>query len=421
MLSRLTALAVSMALLGAACGNATSSGGGSRGETQGVTSSQIRIGSLAAITGPLGNQYAPIADGVEAYIDMVNAEGGVDGRTIVMVARLDDASNPSQDISQAQALNDQYKVFAVVGVATPLFLAGTYLGQSGVPTFGWNVNPEWSGPPSLFGEKGSYIDFTGASPVPVAYLGRRLGVTKVGIIAYDVAQSQQCAVGFSNSYKKFGFRVVFEDTSLPFGTTNIDADIQRMKQSGVQLVSTCLDDTGNVLLSRSLNEAGLHPYQYWPNGYDQQTLMQYTGLMQGVFLSEDFTPFQAASTSPGLRLFLAEMHRYFPRDDISEVELAGWINADLFVQGLRAVGRDLTRSRLVAAINSITDFTADGIWPAQSPIDWQRAHTTISYPIDCTAYVQVRGDAFVPVFGTPSDPFVCVNHYATSLPTGSTS
>lgn len=416
MRSRWVALAVSAALIGAGCGNAKATSGGSGSDSQGVSSAEIKIGSLAAITGPLGNQYAPIADGVEAYIDMINDQGGVDGRKIVMVAKLDDATNPSRDIAQAQALNDQYKVFAIVGVATPLFPAGTYLGQNGVPTFGWNVNPEWAGPPSLYGEKGSYLDFTGVSPLPTPYLASKLHVTKVGTLAYNVPQSQDCAVGSANSYKKYGQDVVFQDTSLPFGTTNIDADLQRMKRSGVQLVGTCMDPTGNVLLARGAQEAGLHIYQYWPNGYDQQTLQQYGSLMNGVYLAQDFTPFEAASTSPGMQQFLQQMKLRFPHDQISEVELAGWINANLFVDGLKAVGQDLTRSKLVAAINNITNFTANGIWATQSPINWKYAHTARSPGPDCVAFLQVQNGKFVPVFGTATDPFVCIDHFATTLP-----
>lgn len=417
MRAKLTALGMSVLLLAAACGNASSSSGGSGGETQGITNTEIKIGSLAAITGPLGNQYAPITDGVESYIDMVNAQGGVDGRKIVMVAKLDDATNPSRDISQAEALNEQYKVFAVVGVATPLFPAGTYLGQNNVPTFGWNVNPEWSPYPSLFGEKGSWLDLTGVSPVPLPYLAHRLHLQKVGVLAYNVSQSQQCATQTANSMKKYGFNVVFLDSSLPFGTTNIDADLQRMKQSGVQLMATCMDPTGNVLLARGIQEAGLHITQYWPNGYDQDTLDTYRQLMTGVYFGQGFVPFEAASASPGLQVFLQQLHQRFPGDKPSEVELAGWINANLFVDGLKAVGRDLTRSKLVAAINNITDFTANGIWPAQAPINWKYAHTTITpgQP-DCVAYLQVQNGKFVPVWGTATDPFICINHYATTLP-----
>ena len=411
------ALAALVVLLAAGCGNTnSSSGGGSGGETQGITSTEIKVGSLAAITGPLGNQYAPVVDGVESYLDMINAQGGVDGRKIVMVAKLDDATNPSRDISQAQALNQQYKVFAVVGVATPLFPAGTYLGQHNVPTFGWNVNTEWSPYPSLFGEKGSYLDFS-PGPVPLPYLATKLHLTKVGVLAYNVSQSQQCATSTAASIKKFGLDLAFEDSSLPFGTTNIDADLQRMKQSGVQLMATCMDPTGNVLLSRGLQEAGLHVAQYWPNGYDQDTLNTYKQLMQGVYLGTGFVPFEAASSSPGTQQFLQQLSIHFPQDKPAEVEQAGWINAELFVDGLKAVGRDLTRTKLINAINAMHAFTANGIWPAQSPIDWQYAHTsrTPGQP-DCTAFVQVQNGKFVPVFGTSTDPFVCINHEATTIP-----
>jgi len=410
---RWAAVAVAGLLVGA-CSNAGPPGTG-RAETQGVTSTEIRVGSLTAATGPLGNQYAPISDGVEAYIDMINDAGGVAGRRIKLAAKLDDATSPSRDIAQARALNEQDKVFAVVGVATPVFPGAKYLGANNVPTFGWTVNPEWSGPASLFGEDGSFVDFTGAGPL-LPYLAKKVGASKVGTLAYNVAQSQDCATGQANSFRKYGLDYPFQDTSLPFGTTDINADIQRMKQSGVQFMATCMDATGNVLMSRGIRQNGLNITQYWPNGYDQQTLDQFPDLMEGVYLESSFTPFEAASTSPGMEQFLSEMHRRFPRTPISEVVLAGWINAHLFVDGLKAVGRDLTRSKLIAAINNIHDFTADGIWPKQSPIDWAYSHTRLTPYPDCAAFIQVQHGRFVPVFGTPGDPFVCIDHNVTVLP-----
>ena len=422
---RTVAVAALILLVGGACGNA-STGGASKSptgsasgtggrETQGVSSTEIKVGSLASITGPLGNQYAPISDGVEAYLDMINDQGGVYGRKIRLTEKLDDATNPSRDVSQAQALNEQYGVFAVVGVAVPIFTGGTYLGQQNVPTFGWNVNPEWKGPTSLFGEKGSYLDFTGPAPLG-PWLAKKLGVTKVGVLAYGVTQSEDCATGTANSAKKYGLNLVFEDTSLPFGTTNIDADIQRIKQSGAQLMGTCMDPTGNVLLSRGIQQNNLHIYQTWPNGYDQETLQKYPDLMEGVYFSSGFTPFEAASTSPGMQQFLAQMHKRFPNDPISEVELAGWINANMFVDGLKAAGKDLTRTKLVNAVNSFHHWTANGIWPAQAPRDWTYDHDRHSPHPDCTAFLQVQHGKFVPVFGTPTDPFICIDHNAATLP-----
>ena len=108
--------------------------------------------------------------------------------------------------------------------------------------------------------------------------------------------------------------------------------------------------------------------------------------------------------------FLAEMKKRRPRvDSKSEVVLAGWINADLFVQGLKAAGRNPTRQKVIDAINAMSNYTADGI---EGGIDWRIAHHA-NNPTDCTAYLQVRQGKFTPIF---QQPFVCIPHTAPSLP-----
>lgn len=400
---RPVAFGLAVLLVLAACSNAKSSSGGSTASAPGVTATEIRVGGLAAITGPLGDQYEPIFKGVQAYIDMVNEQGGVNGRRIRLVAKRDDATNPSRNLAQARALVEEDKVFAVLGVASPIFTGGRYLADNRVPTFGWNVNPEWAQGDALFGEKGSYLNFKHPGP-ELPYIATRVGAKKVGVVAYTAVQSADCADGQVNGYKKYGLDVVLKDTSLPFGVTDISADIQRLRQAGVQFVGTCMDPTGNTLLSRSLKQFGLNDVkQYWPNGYDQDTLSKFADLMEGVYFTSDFVPFEAASQSAGMRTFLDQMHRRFPDQQISEVVLAGWVNADLFVTALRDVGKNVTRQKLIADINKKRDWTAHGTF---SPIDWTIAHHANS-PLDCTAFIQVQHGKFVPVFGNATSPFVC--------------
>ena len=389
---------------------------GSR-DTQGVTPTQISVGGLAAITGPLGNQYSGIFDGAEAYFAELNAQGGVNGRTIKYVAKLDDATNPSRNAAQARALNEEYGAFAVVGVASPFFPSGKYLGAEGVPTFGWNVNPEWEGPPGLFGEKGSALDFTGPEP-GFPYLVKKIGATNVGTIAYGVPQSSDCSTGYVNSLHKYGMKTTFQDVNLPFGATDITADVDRMQQAHIDMIATCLDDTGNTLVSRSLQQANFNIKQYWPNGYSAATLAKFADVMEGVYVYANHVPFEAANTSPGSQQFLAAMQKYEPGKPISEVALAGWINADLFTQGLRMIGPNVGRAALINAINSTRSFTANGIFSSKAPVDWYYAHHVLPrapHP-DCSAYIQVQHGKFVPIFGTPSDPFVCIDHLTATLP-----
>jgi hypothetical protein len=187
------------------------------------------------------------------------------------------------------------------------------------------VNPEWSDGPSLFGEKGSYLNFTHPGP-GAAWFASKLGAQKVGVVAYSVSQSAQCAQGAINTWEQYGQDIVLKDTSLPFGFTDISGDITQLKNSGAQFVGTCMDPTGNVVLSKGLQEAGLYNQvkQYWPNGYDQDVLSQYAPLMEGVYFSTGFVPYTYGFTQ-GMDNYLSAMKRIGA--PVSDVTLAGWINA----------------------------------------------------------------------------------------------
>jgi len=406
---RLTALLIFLGVSGTTlvgCGNAHVSVTYS-GNTEGVFANRVIVGSLASETGPLPADFAPVVTGAQAYLDMVNAEGGVDGRRIDLAYKLDDQSSPSIDASQARALVDQDHVFAVVGVATPSFTGGAFLADNDVPTFGENVNSQWMDGPSLFGHNGSYIDFTSPQVQP-AFVAEQHQAHAAAVLAYDVAQSQEGCEGVVNGFERFGVPIVYEDLAVPAPATDLHADVTRMKADGVDMIVSCMDLSGNILLAETMQQEGLSGVtQLWNDGYDESALAQYAPYMQGVYFSEPNVPFEVTKlypgVYPGMDEFQAALRRYAPGTTPSEAALAGWTSADLFVTGLKSVGRDLTRSRLVSAINKISSFTADGIL---APVDWRSAHTS-SGPINCNAFVQVRGGQFVPVYGTPPSVFSC--------------
>ncbi|MGH9071329.1 MAG: ABC transporter substrate-binding protein [Acidimicrobiales bacterium] len=387
----------------AGCGNAPPGRYSAAGATAGVTPSAVEVGGLAAVTGPLGSKYSPVFAGAQVYFDMVNAAGGVHGRRIRLIATLDDQTDPSTDVAQARSLVEHYKVFAVVPVATPSFQGGSYLAQQQVPTFGYDINTQWYPAPTMFGQDGSYQD-PSAVDVSGPFLAKELGLRRVAILSYSIAQSAQCARGQAKSFRQFGFKVVLVDDSIPIGVTDalLVGDVSRIASGRAQLIVMCMDAPGNTRVSESLKRAGLnHVAQYWLSGYDQASLEAFKSQYEGVYLTTSFVPFQEASVSPGLRTYLAQMRRRGYGQDIGEVSLAGWISAAMFTEGLRRAGRNLTRQRLVAAVNSLTAFTSDDIEPV---VNWRIDHTGPG-PFNCSAWLQVRGGRFVPVF---HQPFVCI-------------
>ena len=372
----------------------------------GVTSNQINVGGVVAKTNPLGGDYAAAFDGVQAYFNMVNAskDKGIYGRKLNLSSKRDDQVGMNRQ--EVQGLISEDNVFAVLPVATLLFTGADLLGQSGIPTFGWNINAEWGseqapGPPNLFGEKGSYLCFTCASQT-VPWLAQKLHKKKIGLLAYQVPQSADCAKGVQATFDKYpSAKVEFVDTSLAFGVTDLSNDVSQMKDKGVDMVTTCMDNNGTLTLAKEMKKQGLNAPQYLPNAYNQKFISDNAPFFQGSYALTFFTPFEVKQKPKGLQDFQKWMKKGgFAQNENS---MAGWINADQFVTGLKEAGPDFTRQKVVDAINAEKNYTANGLLAG---IDWSVQHMA-DQAQGCNVLSKVDNGKFVPSFGQPGKPFVC--------------
>jgi len=406
------AVSVTIAVLIAGCSNASTSAPAPTGSSApGVSAHQIDVGSVATLSGGIAADFAPIVPGVRAYLDMVNAAGGVDGRKIVLTKALDDGTVNNEQ--SARTLVEQDHVFAVVGVATAFFTAAPFLVASGTPTFGFATENDWTPAKNLFAAYGSVIDYSTTKPF-FPYIARQLHAHVAGVIAYGVAQSSAECKGAVDAFKQYGIPVGYSDVAVPLGDS-LSSDVVHMKQAGVDFVVSCMDIPGNLQLSRSLQQNGVtRVKQLWLDGYDLSTLHQYTSLMQNTYFLVQHVPFQAGTqfpgAFPGLREYISVMNKYEPAYTYNEVSMEGWLSAALFVAGLRAVGPSLTQQRLVAAINRITHFNAGGL---TNPVNWSVAHTVVTPP-SCETFVAVRGDTFKVVFNRGTDIWVCFPNAGTA-------
>jgi ABC-type branched-subunit amino acid transport system substrate-binding protein len=405
---RLWTTTLALVVLAAGCANSTSGSSAGSSSAPGVTSTEIRVGSIADVTGILSSDFSPVVAGVRAYFSMVNAAGGVDGRKLVMAYAKDDQGSQTTDVTVAQQLVEQNGVFAVVGVGTPFFGAASYLARRGVPTFGYQVSADWNDGPSLFGAYGSVLDYSSGQMVD-AYVAKQLHAASVGVVAYGVSQSASACLAAIQGFNAFGVPVGFSDLSVGIAT-DPTPDVLQMKAHHVDVVFTCLDVSGNVAFARALTQNDVGAKGIWLNGYDRSVLQQYGSLLDGTVVLVQHVPFEAKDAFPGvypaMDSYLSTMAKYQPDAAYNEVAVDGWINAAQFVAGLQAVGRNLTQAKLVAAINKMTDFTAGGLMP---PVNWTKSHTEAVPPF-CASFVKVQGGKFVPAFVQgQSSVFSCFN------------
>lgn len=365
----------------------------------GVTDTEIRVGGVVSATNPLGGAYSDAFKGVEAYFEMVNAEGGIYGRQLKLTSKRDDQVANNQQ--EAQALISQDNVFAVLPVATLLFGGAQTFAQAGIPTFGWTINAEWQGPPNLFGERGSSLCFDCAFPIQ-PWVAQQAGLSKVALLAYNVPQSAGCAEGVKNSFDTYGdAEIVFTDTALSYGTTDYSVQVGRMKDLGVDFVITCMDNNGVRALAEELRQQQLDAVQYMQQGYDHDMVSQFADLFEGSYVLTWFQPFEVEQPPPAMQDYFEWIEKV--GGERSELSMVGWLNADLFVRGLKAAGPEFTRQKVIDAINSMDYWTADGLIPG---IDWTYSHER-EPEVGCYAISKIEDGKFVPQFGEPGKPFMC--------------
>ena len=407
------AVAASMLAVAAPAGAQSSSG-----DTPGVTDTEIRVGGIAGVTNPIGRPYKDSFNGAKAYFDMVNKSGGVNGRKYKIVGNVDDQTRDSKNLLAARSLVEEKDVFAIVPMVTSTFASSKYLAAQGTPTFGWNIQSNWTDGDNLFGEKGSFICL-GPDCITISpnFIAKQEGAKSVGLLAYGSSpQSSDCSQGQENTFNKYGPKVGFADRSLSFGfsANDISAAVQAAKDNGVDFMATCMDVNGEVNFDKALEQAGVNVQWYAPEGYDPQLLDELGEQFEDNFtFAIDFLPFEAAKDSKGMQTYIKAMKKI--GQEPNELSLVGWQSAMLLNEGVKRAGKDLTQQGVVDEINKITDWTADG---TRAQVDWTTAHgPTPPNSEGCAAYVQVKDGKYVVVYGEKGKPFVCFpeNPYPANL------
>ena len=415
---RLLVVVCALAVVAAACSNASSgsksggtdSGGGDSStnatvDQPGVSKDVIRVGGVASITNALNAPYGDIFKGAKAYFDQLNKSGGIYGRKIELVSQRDDQM--TQNLQETQSLLNDDNVFAAVGLATIFDFSGAdALAQKGIPSFGWNINADWN-KPNLFGNAGALC--LGCSGVDLPWMAKQLGKKKIGVLAYNVDDSKKCAEGVRKSFADFPTaKVAFYTDSLSFGDVDFSVEVSKMKDEGVDFITTCMDTNGVLNIAKEARKQGLNATQYLPNGYDQAFMKANGQFFEGSIVRVPFVPFETKPRPKGLDAYLTAMEK--AGETPNEYTTYGWINAAMLHEGLKAAGPNFTQAKVIAALNKMKNDTAEGMVPG---IDWTTQHTNTHPPEGCAALVKVQNKKFVPAFVPKGKVYICFPDKAT--------
>ena len=390
--SRRKLIVVAMAACGAL---ALASGASFAQQGPGVTDKEIKIGAWIALTGPIAVVGVPQKAGFEAYINMINDRGGVNGRKINWIVE-DNAYNPQRTVAAARKLVTRDEVLAIVsslGTAQSLAAFPYLLDEAKVPFFfAYAGLKDWWYPPreDLYG---LFVNLENQARL----LGRwaaKEGAKNVMVVHSALMQFEVVAKEVIPGVKSVNQGNNVELYSAKFDTQDygpIAIDIAKKKPDALVFI---LAQPDIVRLSKELAQQGFKvpAYTYAPtvaNAFIELGGPAVQGLRS---MSLTLPP---ETDTPAMREYREALAKYFPNEKPDFISLFGFANAKVFVEALRRIKGPINRQSLKAALETVKNLDT-GILPTVSFGPGQHLGVT------ATQRVQLSGNRWIPV-GTPVD------------------
>ncbi len=195
----------------------------------------IKLGNTAPYSGP-ASAYGTIARAESAYFQMLNDQGGINGRRIEFLT-LDDGYSPAKTVEQTRKLVEQDEVLAMfssVGTA-PNISVQKYLNAKHVPQiFVSSGATRWNDPEHFPWTVGFNPTYELEGRLYAQYILKTRPNAKIAVIAPNEDAGKDYVRGFKAGLGEHLDQLVSETTYLTADPT-IDSQMVTMRESGADV------------------------------------------------------------------------------------------------------------------------------------------------------------------------------------------
>jgi ABC-type branched-subunit amino acid transport system substrate-binding protein len=337
----------------------------------GITKDRILIGQAAGFTGSVAGAVKEQKAGAMAYIDGVNANGGVHGRKIVLES-MDDGFDAKKTPEVTRQLIEDKKVFA-------LFLfRGTPNTEASYPVAAKAKVPliaPSTGAQSMYSPPRKYL-----FPVRASYHSETtaivnhlvsLGIKKIAVFHDDGSFGLDVLAGVQNALKERKM-TPSSVASYPRGTLKIEPAVKTIATDDPQaVIMAAAVDSGPAFIAQ-MKAQSKNPMFFTLSNLSANSFVKALGTnVNGVVISQ-VSPYPFAVTTPISSEFLKAIKG---KDMVpSYASIEGFIAAKVLVEGLRRAGPQPTREKLIKGLESMARVDLGGISVHYGPED--RSGTT---------------------------------------------
>jgi branched-chain amino acid transport system substrate-binding protein len=350
---------LTLLLLGAAlsCGHALSA---EKKYGPGASDTEIKLGQTMPYSGP-ASAYSAIGKAELAYFEMINQRGGVNGRKIRLLS-LDDGYSPPKTVEQVRKLVEENEVLAIFSpLGTPPNAAiHKYLNAKKVPQIllhssanKWNdpTNFPWTmaWPPNSHTE----TQFYGK------YLLEQRPNAKVAALYQNDDYGKDLVKGLRDALGAKADQMIVATASYEVTDPTVDSQIVSLQASGADTFFNFSTPKFAAQAIRKAYDIGWKPLEFvpypassvgavlTPAGPDKSV-----GLITGGFVKDPADP--RWRNDPAFQEWLAWMKKYLPDGDVTDqLNVWGYLTAQIMVHILTQCGDDLTRENLMRQATSV--------------------------------------------------------------------
>ena len=323
-------------------------------EQQGITKTEIVVGTIQDLSGPLAGYGKQARAGMQLRIEELNEQGGVHGRKIKLLVE-DSGYDPKRAVLAAQKLVNQDKIFIMAGHL------GTAQNNAAMPIqFEKKVvnfmpltaaREMYEAPNELkYALLSSYYDQMRLT-LPQMVADR--SAKKVCIIYQDDEFGLEVLRGSEAGLKTINMELT-EKTSFKRGSTDFSSQVAKMKSASCELVvlGTIIRETiGTVAEAR---KTGFNPVFFASVAAYNDLIHKLGGkAMDGIYATMVVqNPYTDEASQP-IR-FWANKYKTKFNEDPTVFSAYGYIMIDIMIQAAQKAGTQLTTDSFTKAMNSLT-------------------------------------------------------------------
>jgi branched-chain amino acid transport system substrate-binding protein len=346
----------------------------------GVTESEIKIGQTMPYSGP-ASAYATTGKGEAAYFQMVNDQGGVNGRKINLIS-LDDGYNPAKTVEQVRNLVEQQNVaflFSTLGTG-PNAAIEKYLNSKKIPQLFILTGAD------KFGDYRHFPFTMGWTPtyrIEARIFGKYILAhkpnAKIAMLYQNDDFGKDALSGLRQGLGSSADKLIVAIQSYEVSEPTIASQIISLHGSGADTLIVYSLPKFAAQAIRKVGDLGWKPLFFLTNVSNSVTaVMKPAGVENGIgIISGEYgkDPTDPAwKDDPALKHYFAFMNKFYPSGDAMNIQNAySYSLAQTMVQVLKQCGNDLSRANIMrqaANLNLALPLLLPGIKITTTPTDY---------------------------------------------------